>query len=90
MKKIPIEMIGDIVKTFLVGIPIELITTPDWIYDSSFDIDLYIERKDIMSIRSAIVGSLRNSKMESLIDLAKSMEVVFKEIKQKEKEDELR
>ena len=80
--KIPREMIGDIVLTFLFGIRTDhmtcdgIVKTPDIV--ASLEVPFYATWKDILSLRKPLINNMKGTDKKELRKLAKALKKVWK------------
>lgn len=76
--RISTELLADILKTFLLGVPIERPEEVDLIKDYPWRSHAYTTWKDVLSMREVILRNLRQIKdIEEIETLALSLEEVW-------------
>ena len=77
---IPKEVIANIIKVFLLGVPWKTLSMGDMIIDTTTN-EVWCRWREFQSLRSGMVNSLKRSPMTKA--LAVEMEKIFKEMKEK-------
>ena len=75
--KIPREMVGDIILTFLLGVNVQSYPKHSKMV-ASYKVPFYTSWKDIFSLREAIVSKMSGTDIKEIRKLAKALKKVWK------------